>query len=103
MKRAHRFWHLLSDAAVPAIAFGVIGFFGAYALFGSNGILAWGDYQRALHQRQAALQVAQIERARLQNRVDLLNPAHDNPDLVDELVRQRLGVVSKDEVILPLK
>lgn len=103
MKRAHKFWQVLSDAAVPAIAFGVIGFFGAYALFGSNGVLAWGEYEHALHHQQHTLVTAQQDKARLANRVALLNPAHDNPDLVDELVRKQLGVVRKDEVILPLK
>ena len=42
------------------------------------------------------------ERAVLQNRVELLDPKHVDPDMVDELVRKELNVVHPDEVIVPL-
>jgi len=102
MKNARNLLLLLRSAAVPAIAFSVIAFFGGYALFGANGVLAWGEYHHALHQRELVL--AQTEQARdaLANRVALLDPRHANPDMVDELVRRNMGVVGKDEVIVPL-
>ena len=103
MKNAYNLWLLLRNAAVPATAFTVIAFFAGYALFGSNGVLAWGEYSRALHERQLALVKVQQERADIANRVALLDPRHANPDIVDELVRRNLGVADKDEVILPLK
>ena len=102
MKRAHDLWLLLRTATVPALAFTVIAFFGGYALFGSNGVLAWGEYSRALNQRQQVLAQVEKERVELANRVALLDPRHANPDMVDELVRHNLGVADKDEVIIPL-
>ena len=103
MKRAYNLWLLLRSATVPALAFTVIAFFGGYALFGPNGVLAWGEYRHAFQQRQAVLAQAEKQKAELANRVALLDPHHANPDLVDELVRRNLGVADKDEVILPLR
>ncbi len=102
MKNAYSLLLLLRSAAVPAMAFAVIAFFAGYALFGSNGVLAWGQYVHRLHQRQIVLAQTEQDRAELANRVALLDPHHANLDLVDELVRHNLGVVDKNEVIIPL-
>ena len=92
----------LREAAAPAAAFVVIAFFGGYALFGANGVLAWGDYSKRLAVRKAELAHLEQDRARLANRVQLLDPRHADPDLVDELARRDLGVVGKNEVVVPL-
>lgn len=90
--------------AVVWRAFGVtvIIFFGAYALFGANGVLAWGDYSARLQAHNVELAKLQRERDQLAHRVALLNPNHANPDMVDELVRRDLGLARPDEVIIPL-
>jgi cell division protein FtsB len=102
MKQAKRLLALLRSAIWPACALTIIAFFGGYALFGSNGVLAWGDYSHKYEQRKVEL--ARIEKARadLANRVALLDPRHANPDLVDELVRKDLGLAHPDEVIIPM-
>jgi cell division protein FtsB len=89
-------------AAMPALATLIIVFFGGYALFGSNGVLAWGEYTKALQTRRADLIVIEHDKAVLANRVALLDPRHANPDMVDELVRRDLGVAHPDEIIVPL-
>ena len=94
---------LLTSAAAPALALLIIAFFGGYAVLGSNGVLAWSDYNRQLKVRQAQLAKLSAEKAELANRVQLLDPRHANPDMVDELVRKELGVAHPDEVIIPLK
>ena len=81
----------------------VVAFFGGYALFGANGMLAWGDYSKRLNERKVELTRVEQERDRLAHRVALLDPRHANPDLVDELVRRDLGVVGEDEIIIKLK
>lgn len=93
----------LGRAVVPAVAVGLMLFFGAYAVLGPNGVLALGDYRRqiAAHDRQLAALSA--KRETLKNRVALLDPRHANPDMVDELVRKELNVAHPDEVIVPLK
>ena len=90
-------------AAMPALATMIVAFFGGYALFGSNGVLAWGEYSKALETRREALIVVEREKATLANRVALLDPRHANPDMVDELVRRDLGVAHPDEMIVPLR
>ena len=90
-------------AGAPALTALVAAVFIGYALFGANGLLAYGDYARQLHKRQGELAKLDAQRSELRNRVDLLDPRHANPDMVDELVRKQLNVAHPDEVILPLK
>ena len=103
MKRAKKLILLLRNAFLPAIAFTIIAFFGSYALFGSNGVLAWGDYSQRYEVRKVELAMVQQEKAELANRVKLLDPRHANPDMVDELVRRDLGLTHPDEVIIPIE
>ena len=95
-------FNLIRRAAVPALALIVVGTFAAHAVAGPNGILAWGGYHRALLQRQAELAQIQKQEAELKHRSDLLNPNSADPDMADELVRKRLGLVRPDEVIITL-
>jgi cell division protein FtsB len=103
VKHARYLLKLLQSAIWPAMAFSVIAFFGFYALFGSNGLLAWGDYAQRYDSRVVELAKIEKERAELANRVALLDPRHANPDMVDELVRKDLGLAHPDEVIIPLR
>lgn len=103
MAKAKRVSSNLRAALLPAIGMIVVAFFGGYALFGANGVLAWGDYAQRLEVRRADLARVERQRAILANRVALLDPRRANPDLVDELVRRDLGVAHPDEVIIPLK
>jgi cell division protein FtsB len=96
-------WTSVRAAAMPALATLIVAFFGGYALFGSNGVLAWGDYSQKLELRRGDLINMERDKAVLANRVALLDPRHANPDMVDELVRRDLGVARPDEVIIPLK
>ena len=102
MRRAKKLIMLLRLAFLPAIAFTIIAFFGSYALFGSNGVLAWGDYSQRYETRKIELAAVQKEKSELANRVKLLDPRRANPDMVDELVRRDLGLTRPDEVIIPL-
>jgi cell division protein FtsB len=102
MKQAKRLLNLLRSAMWPAMALTIIAFFGGYALFGSNGVLAWGDYNQKFESRSIELAAISKRRNELAHRVTLLDPRHANPDLVDELVRKELGLTQPDEVIIPL-
>jgi cell division protein FtsB len=95
--------NLAQSVAWRALALTVIGFFAAYALFGANGVLAWGDYSQRLEMKTVELASLTTEKAQLANRVALLNPNRANPDMVDELVRRELGLAQSDEVIIPLQ
>ena len=108
MKRAARatssgLSRALKRAAMPAAMLTVMAFFGGYAVLGRNGVLAYGDYQRQLVQRERVYASLDQRRAVLRNRVALLDPDHANPDMVDEMVRKELNVAHPDEVIVPLR
>lgn len=94
---------VLKRAAWPAVALMVMAFFGGYAVLGSNGLLAYGDYKRQLAKREQDYAALDRKRETLKNRVALLDPRHANPDMVDELVRRELNVAHPDEVIVPLR
>jgi cell division protein FtsB len=94
---------LIRQAAPAAVALMIIAYFAGSALFGANGVLAWGDYKRAAITREAQLAVIERQRAVLAHRVALLNPHKVDPDYADELVRRETGQVRPDEVIIPTR
>ena len=93
---------LIRRAAWPAAGMLVIAYFLGAAIVGENGVLAWGDYRRAKTQESTQLARLEAERARLAHRAQLLDPAHADPDLAEEMIRGQLGYVRPDEVIIPL-
>ena len=102
-KRRSTLRKTLRRAVWPAIGLTLMTFFGAYAVLGPNGVLAYGDYQRQLARRERDFAALDQQRTVLRNRVALLDPDHANPDMVDEMVRKELNVAHPDEVIVPLK
>ena len=94
---------LIKAAAAPAAAALIIAHFAGFALFGQNGLLAWGDYRRAIVQKTSELQVIQAKRSELAHRIALLDPRKVDPDYADELVRRETGQVRPDEVVIPVK
>lgn len=93
---------LIKRVALPAVGLLIVANFLGYAVMGTNGALAWGDYRRAKQERSVELARLETERARLQHRAQLLNPQSADPDLADELVRRDLGLVRPDEIIIDM-
>ena len=102
MGGAKRSLGLIRRAAMPALALIIVGTFAGHAVAGPNGLLAWGGYHRDLEARKAELAKLEAERAQLRHRSALLDPRKADPDLAEEMVRDRLGLVRSDEVIIPL-
>ena len=94
---------LMRRAALPALGLLVIVNFVGYAMFGANGVLSWGDYNRLKAERAVQLADLEAERARLDHRARLLDPRNADPDLAEELVRRELGLVRPDEVVIPIR
>lgn len=94
---------LFAGALGPAIAVLMLAVLLSYAILGSNGILAWSGYTQQLQDSRSELKIVQAQRARLANRVSLLNPKHVDPDMADELIRRELNVAHPDEIIVPLR
>ena len=72
------------------------------AIAGPSGLFAWSENLRLRDARQTRLAHLEVERDHLKNRVDLLDPAHSDPDLAGELVRSQMGVVHPDEVVIKI-
>lgn len=73
------------------------------AIAGPTGLLAWAENAEALEQRKARIAVLAEQRDALKNRVELLDPEGADPDLVSELVREDLGVIHPDEIVITLE
>jgi len=74
-----------------------------FALAGPTGLLSWRENAQALEQRKAQIAALTEKRDALKNRVELLDPDGADPDLVSELVRQDLGVLHPDDIIITIE
>jgi hypothetical protein len=75
---------------------------GGIAVAGPSGLLAWGENQHLLAQREAEVLRLRTERDELKNRVALFDPRHADPDLAGELLRRNLNVLHPDEMVMIL-
>lgn len=73
-----------------------------FAVAGPTGVLAWSENVSALEARKADIARLTVKRDALRNRVMLLDPEAADPDLASELVREQLGVMREDEVVIML-
>lgn len=74
-----------------------------FAVAGPTGLLAWSENADALEARRAEIAALTAKRDGLRNRVMLLDPEAADPDLASELVRDQLGVMREDEVVITLE
>ena len=84
---------------LPAISLAVLGYFGAYAIWGNRGVLALEDTQAQLGIRQQQLAEVQANRQRLEHRIALMTK--NDPDLVEELARTQLMDGAPNQVAVP--
>jgi cell division protein FtsB len=87
---------------VPAVTLAVVGYFGAYAIWGNRGILVLEDTQAKLGIQQEKLAELQANRTRLEHRIALMADNAD-PDLVEELARTQLMDGAPNQVAVPRK
>lgn len=73
-----------------------------WAIAGPTGLLAWGENLSTLDQHRIEIARLTEKRDALRNRVRLLDPEAADPDLAGELVRENLGVIHRDEVVITL-
>lgn len=74
-----------------------------FAIAGPTGLLAWSENVSALEAREIEIAHLTAKRDGLRNRVMLLDPQAADPDLASELVRENLGVMHEDEVVISLE
>ena len=90
------------ESVIQGVALCCLMVMGAFVIAGPSGLLAWGENHRALAERSAEIERLTVARSRLQNRVNLLDPRHADPDLASELLRSNLNVVQQDDMVLML-
>ena len=73
---------------LPAVTVAVVGYFGAYAIWGERGVLALEVTEAKLGVAQDQLAQLGDARTRLEHRIALMEQG--DPDLVEELARTRL-------------
>ena len=87
---------------VPAVTMAVVGYFGAYAIWGNRGILVLEDTQAKLGIQRERLAELQANRARLEHRIALMT-SNPDPDLIEELARTQLMDGAPNQVAVPRK
>ncbi|MFN4019205.1 MAG: FtsB family cell division protein [Erythrobacter sp.] len=92
-----------SERGKQLIALAVLLVLAGLAIAGPTGLLAWSENAAALAQREQEIAKLSAERDALRNRVRLLDPEATDPDLASELVREKLGVIHEDEVVITLE
>ncbi|HMP46624.1 MAG TPA: septum formation initiator family protein [Sphingopyxis sp.] len=103
MTQRHKFRKSMSRATGPALAvIAVLAMIG-YAIFGPTGLYAWGDYSQSVEKQRVVLADLTKQQNELRNRVNLLDRKRVDPDLADEYVREKLGVMHPDEVAIPME
>lgn len=102
-KRFHHRRFRLPERRSEAVALCALLVMAGLAIAGPSGLFAWSENLRLRDARETRLAKLQVERDHLKNRVELLDPAHADPDLAGEMVRSQMGVVHPDEVVVKLE
>jgi cell division protein FtsB len=88
---------------LPGITMAVVGYFGAYTVWGERGVLALEETNARLGLAQEQLAQLQETSHRLEHRIQLMEPQSLDPDLVEELARTRLMDGAPNQVAVPRK
>jgi cell division protein FtsB len=80
-----------------------IAYFVHHSMASQSGLGAYARNEVRLSVLQEQADALAKERARMAQRVALLNPDEVDPDFADELVRRSLGYSKPGEIIVPLK
>jgi cell division protein FtsB len=102
MRHVRQDTNIAKGRLVQGLALALLLLMVLWCVAGPSGLLAWGENQRLLEQREKQLVDLKLSRDHLKNRVALLNPERMDPDLAGELVRSQLNVVHPDEMVMQL-
>jgi len=93
-----RFFGLM---VLPAVTIAVVGYFGAYAIWGERGVLALEETKARLDTAKVELAQVTENRARLQHRIALMEQGTPDADMVEELSRIRLMNGAPNQYAIP--
>jgi len=88
-------------SVIPAVCTAIIAYFGYYAVLGARGYDALHVTDAQLSMENSKLASLHIDRMRLQHRIDLLEPGHVDPDMLEEVAREQLLNSAPGQVAVP--
>lgn len=86
--------------AAPAIAIGLVAYFGFHALNGELGLVGKARIEHRYAALEKELTTLRAEREELLRRVVLLRPESLDPDMIDERARLGLNLVHPQELAI---
>lgn len=102
MRRRMTIKRFAQGMIVPSCCIALIGYFSWHAVYGEYGAFKLTRLDERLVIRTAELDVVTAERARLERRVQLMQPGRVDPDMLDEQSRATLGYAQPDELTIYL-
>jgi cell division protein FtsB len=94
MRRRARF------LVAPLLGAALTTYFVYHIFEGERGLYAWRDIAQQLHAAANTLAVVEAEYTALKRKVDGLDPARIDPDLLDQQVRATLNLVAPNEAVI---
>jgi len=85
----------------PLTGAALIAYFGYHAVQGDRGLLAWWSLRYEIEKADYELAAVTAEKKIIEHRVSLLRPESLDRDMLEERARAMLGVVHKDDLIVP--
>jgi cell division protein FtsB len=86
--------------AGPLLGIAATGYFVYHTFEGDRGLRAGRGIAQQLYGARQALAATEAERDALAHKVTGLDPAHVDPDLLDQQVRSTLDLVTPSEIII---
>ncbi|WP_025898979.1 FtsB family cell division protein [Sneathiella glossodoripedis] len=87
----------------PILGLLLVCYFSYHLIEGDRGLFAYLKLQQEISQEQAKLRLIEIEREKLEKRVNLLNPENLDLDMLEERAREVLGLAHPDELVIYTK
>lgn len=85
----------------PLAGIALITYFGYHAVQGDRGLIAWWNLRYEIEKADYELAAVTAEKQKIEHRVSLLRPESLDRDMLEERARAMLGVVGKDDLIVP--
>lgn len=101
MRIRHSVTRFFGALVIPAVCGAAVAYFGYYTIWGTRGLLALTDTQARLAVAQEQLAQLKDDRARLEHRIQLLQPGAVDPDLVEEIARAQLLGSAPGQIAIP--
>lgn len=87
-------------SAAPIIGLLAVSYFSYHLIEGDRGLFAYLKLQNEIQKSEAEFQITELEKNRLDKRVQLLNPENLDLDMLEERAREVLGLAHPDELVI---